>query len=357
MAKVTKKALEEALDTYASLVELYPDNEAYLRRYAKMLQTLGRKTTATLTLQHLHDVIAKRSPEEAKAFAKAHPEIGRILVDEMVFEEHDKHAIAGKMIYELLGGLWLKMNRKKRKEGQAICHANDLSDTLTIILEGNADAFVVQDDGTRILVEHLGALDIIGEHTFLHPQAMDIDVFVASESCVVATVPRKKLSAMVAENPHLETLLKQRARLRLHVRSLARNEVFQAMPLKLTKYLARKLTVRHFPANTLIYDLKKPAHGIDIVLKGEVCYLAQNKAGKKVMLPPLPPLSIAGDTSLHGGETTGMAELASKTPVSLAHIAYDDLINVSTAYPPLKEKLMQHADMQKVRMMQQVSNL
>jgi len=357
MAKVTKKELEKALDTYAALVEVYPDNEAYLRRYAKMLQTLGRETTATLTLQHLHDVIARRSPEEAKAFAREHPEIGRILVDEVVFEGHDKHAITGQIIHELLGKLWLKLHSKKLKEGQAVCRAEDLSDTLILVLEGDVDMFAVNQDGVRVLVEHLHAPDILGEHTFLHPHRMDIDAFVSSPECIIATIPRQKITTMVAENPHLEKMLKQRALFRTHVRALARNEVFQSMPLKLTHYLARKLTVRHFPANSLIYDLKQPAHGIDIVLKGEVCYLAENKQHEKVMLPPLPLLSIAGDTSLQGGETSGMAELVAKSAASLAHIAYDDLLNVSVAYPPLKEKLMQHADTQKVRMMQQVSQL
>lgn len=355
--KITKKELEKALDTYANLVEMYPDNESYLQRYAKMLQTLGREATATITLQHLHDLIAKRSPQEAKAFAKQHPQIGRILLDDTAFEDHDKHAIAGQIIHELTSKIWLKIHQKKLKEGQAICRAEDLSDTLTLMLEGNADVFAINSEGTRILVEHVSELDILGEHTFFKPSTMDIDVFVSSETAKVLRIPRKKILSMIAGSPHLEKMLTQRAIFRTHVHALARNDVFQTMPLKLTKYLARKLTIRHFAANTLIYDLKKPVHGIDIVIKGQVCYLAQNRHKKKMMLSALPPLSIAGDTSLHGGETTSMAELASKTDVSLAHIAFDDLLNVSVAYPPLKEKLMQHADMQKVKMMQQVSKL
>ena len=355
--KITKKELEKALDTYANLVEMYPDNESYLKRYAKMLQTLGREATATITLQHLHDIIAKRSPKEAKEFAKQYPQIGRILLDDTAFEDHDKHAIAGKIIYELTNKLWLKLHQKTLKEGQAVCHAEDLSDTLTLIVEGNADAFAINTQGTRILVEHVSEMDILGEHTYFKPSTMDIDVFVSSETAKVVEIPRKKVLAMIAGNPHLEKMLKQRAIFRTHVHALARNDVFQTMPLKLTKYLARKLTVRHFKANTLIYDLKKPVHGIDIVIKGHVCYLAHNRNKEKVMLSPLPPLSIAGDTSLRGGETTSMAELAAKTDASLAHIAFDDLLNVSVAYPPLKEKLMQHADQQKIKMMQEISRL
>ncbi|MDQ6981270.1 MAG: cyclic nucleotide-binding domain-containing protein [Ghiorsea sp.] len=356
-SKITKKELDKALDTYANLVEMYPDNESYLRRYAKMLQTLGREATATITLQHLHDIIAKRSSKEAKDFAKEHPQIGRILLDDTAFEDHDKHAIAGKIIHELLSKVWLKLHQKKLKEGQAVCRAQDLSDTLTLIIEGNADAFAINNEGTRILVEHVGELDILGEHTYFKPSPIGIDVFVSSETAKVVEIPRKKVLAMISSNPHLEKMLKQRALFRIHVHTLARNDVFQSMPLKLTKYLARKLTIRHFAANTLIYDLKKAVHGIDIVIKGQVCYLAQNRNKEKVMLSPLPPLSIAGDTSLHGGETTSMAELAAKTDVSLAHISFDDLLNVSVAYPPLKEKLIQHADMQKVIMMQEISKL
>ncbi|MDQ7001435.1 MAG: cyclic nucleotide-binding domain-containing protein [Ghiorsea sp.] len=354
---ITKKELDKALDTYANLVEMYPNNESYLHRYAKMLQTLGREATATITLQHLHHLIAKRSASEAKDFAKQHPQIGRILLDDTAFEDHDKHAIVGQIIHELTSKIWLKIYQRKLKEGQAICRAEDLSDTLTLMLEGNADIFTINSEGMRVLVEHVSELDILGEHTFLKPNTMDIDVFVSSESAKVVQIPRKKVLSMIAGNPHLEKTLTQRASFRRHVHTLARNDVFQSLPLKLTQYLARKLTIRHYAANTLIYDLKTPVHGIDIVIKGKVCYLAHNRLKAKVMLSPLPPLSIAGDTSLRGGKTTSMAELAAKTDVSLAHIAFDDLLNVSVAYPPLKEKLMQHADMQKVKMMQQVTKL
>ena len=355
--KITKKELEKALDTYANLVEMYPDNESYLQRYAKMLQTLGREATATITLQRLHDIIAKRSPKEAKEFAKQHPQIGRILLGDTAFEDHDKHAISGKIIHELLSKIWLKLHQKKLKEGQAVCRAENLSDTLTLIVEGNADVFAINNEGTRILVEHVGELDILGEHTYFKPSTMDIDVFVSSETAKVVVVPRTKVLEMIASNPYLEKMLKQRALFRTHVHTLARNSVFVTMPLKLTKYLARKLTVRHFAANTLIYDLKKAVNGVDIVIRGQACYLAQNRNKEKVMLSPLPSLSIAGDTSLHGGKTASMAELIAKTDVSLAHISFDDLLNVSVAYPPLKEKLMQHADMLKVKMMQEISNL
>jgi CRP-like cAMP-binding protein len=131
--------------------------------------------------------------------------------------------------------------------------------------------------------------------------------------------------------------------------------VFKTLSLKLAKYLARKLVLRQYNANSYIHRLEDPAQGIDLILAGQVCYLARNDKNEKVMLPPLPKLSVTGDTSLIGGNTPNMAELYAKSKAKLAHIPYEDILNVSVAFPPLKEQLMRHADAQKVSMMNAVS--
>jgi len=352
---VTKKDLDEALESYANLVEMYPDNEGYLQRYAQMLQTMGRDTTATVILQRLHDIISKRSSTEAHEFAKKHPQIGRILPTDEMFIKKDKHAIAGQIIYELLSKIWLKLHQKKLREGQVVCRSTDLNDSLTLVIEGKIDAYAVDSKQKLTLVETIGALDILGEHTIFKPGKMRVDAFCASPKAIIVQIPRKKMLSMMESNAYLSDLLSQRSLFRTNVHAIAGNPVFHVLPLKLSQHLARCITLRQYGAGSLICSLNKPSNGIDIILSGDACYIAANKNGQKFKLPPLPAKSLVGDLTLKGSKSTQIAEVIAHTKVNLAHIPFGDLLNVSVAFPPLKERLLKHADHQQIHIMQGIA--
>lgn len=342
--KVTQKKLEQALETYADLVEAFPDNEAYLQRYAEMLQALGRHATSTITLQYLHDVIALRSPEEAKAFAKQHPQIGRISLDE-IFDGEDKHIIAGKIIYELLGKVWIRLHQRRLKEGQVVCRSDQLSDSLILVLKGHVDIYAPDANNNRVLLENVGISDILGEQTYFLPNAMHFDAFASSDSATIVKVPRRKIEKMIAANAHLENMLKQRAQFRKHVRMVALHPIFKTLPLKLTKYLARYVTHHHFPEKSFILSLKENVTGIHLIVSGQASYLAEANTGKKLALTPLNPGTLVGNLLLQKNQPQGN-ELFAVSPVSTLFMPEAQLLNISTAFPPLMERLMQHAEQQ-----------
>ncbi|MDQ7004802.1 MAG: cyclic nucleotide-binding domain-containing protein [Ghiorsea sp.] len=165
---ITQKKIEQALETYANLIEVYPDNEDFLQQYADMLQSVGRETTATMILQHLHDVISQRSEKEAQTFAKKYPQIGRISLTE-IFDTQDAHRMTGKIIYELLGKLWLRIHQRKYNEGQAVCRSDQPSDALLLVLKGSVDMYAHDAKHNRIFLENVGTHDILGEQFFLVP--------------------------------------------------------------------------------------------------------------------------------------------------------------------------------------------
>ncbi|MDX8383880.1 MAG: cyclic nucleotide-binding domain-containing protein [Ghiorsea sp.] len=349
--EITKKELEQALDTYTDLVEMYPDNEAYLQRYADMLQTLGRDATATITLQHLHDIIAARSSNEASAFAKKYPQIGRIKLEDSNFEYKDKHAVAGQIIRDLLSKLWLCMHRKKLKDGAALYRIGEAGDSLSLVLDGSIDVYTVGAKDTRILLEKVNANDVVGEQMFVNPGKRVIDAF-ASGDCTIIHIPRKRLTQMVLDNPYLGKLLSLRATFRTQTRIITTNVAFQTLPLKLRLHIGRNLILNKYKADNMIHHLKQPIQGIDVILAGEACYLATLKSGKKIMLPPLNVGSLTGDVMLQGGKSTDIAELYAKSDVTIAHLTYEDMLNVSIAFPPLQERLQKHAETQRLRLMQ-----
>jgi len=346
--KVTKKKLEDALETYANLVEVYPDNEAYLQRYADMLQTLGREATATITLQHLHDVIAKRNPDEAADFARKYPQIGRISLEE-IFDAQDAHKVTGKIIAELLNNIWLKLHRKKLKAGQVVYQADELSDSLTLVIDGHIEVYARGKNSTRVLLERVGPFDILAEQTFFHPDQVSFDAYVESENAIIARVPRKKLEAMVSNNSHLANMLHLRASFRTNIRIIATHPIFNTLPLKLCKYLARNLNMKDYTANTMIHTLDKKTMDVSIILSGEASYLAKDGTGKKLKLPPLPVRSLVGNIRLQHEKDIQASELYANSNCKIAQIPYQHMLNISTAFPPLLERLTQHAEVQQQR--------
>ncbi|MDQ6989964.1 MAG: cyclic nucleotide-binding domain-containing protein [Mariprofundaceae bacterium] len=355
--KITKKDLEQALETYANLVELYPENEGYLQRYADMLQTLGREGTATITLQHLHDIIAERSEQEAIVFARKYPQIGRVQVEHEDFEFQDKHAVAGGVIHDALGSIWLRLHRKTLKEGQAVYRMGEAGDTLSLVLSGKVDVYTTGQNNARILLESVGSKDVVGEYMFMHPGKRVIDAFVASAKATVVEIPRQKLLKIIEKNPYLGQILAERSVFRNQVRVVTTNPVFQVLPLSLRMFLARAMELRTFKAGTLIHALDEKVGGMDMLLAGDACYLAQGRAGKKFMLPRLSLGSLTGDVTLKGGDTADIAELMAKTNVNIGHLPFAALINISAAFPPLKERLLKHANQHRLLMMKAFEKL
>ncbi len=356
MVKITKKKLEQALETYAGLVEAYPDNEAYLQRYADMLQMLGREATATITLQRLHDIIAKRSEKEAKAFAKKYPQIGRIALDE-IFDAQDSHMVAGKIIFELLGNIWLRLHQKKLKEGQAVCRMDEASDSLILVLKGHVELYAADSNGNRVLLENVGIYDILGEQTFFQPGQFGFDAFVSSETATIVKVPRKKIEAMLASNQHLGNMLNQRAKFRHHVRIVALHPIFKTLPLKLGKYLARHVAHKTFPEKSMIFNLQEQVDGIHIILEGKACYIAKNREGKKFALAPLKPNTLVGDLLLQGKKSAQNNELFAASQVTTLRMPHEHLLNISAAFPPLMERLVQYAEQQQQHIIHALSRI
>jgi CRP-like cAMP-binding protein len=301
-------------------------------------------------------VIAKRSEKEATAFAKKHPQIGRISLYE-TFDAQDSHSITGKIIFELLGNVWLRLHQKKLKEGQAVCRADDVSDSLILVTKGNVDVYAPDTNNNRVLLENVGIYDVMGEQTFFKTSPLGFDAFVSSESAAIVKVPRKKIASMLTNNQHLRNMLTQRARFRHHVRIVALHPIFKTLPLKLSKYLARHLSSKIFPEKSMIFSLQEQIDGVYIILSGKACYLAKNKQGKKFALSPLKLNSLVGDLLLHGKKSEQSNELFAASKVSIIRIPHEHLLNISTAFPPLMERLMQHAEQQQQQIIHSLSQI
>lgn len=343
--------LEQQEKVYADLTSIYPDNETYLRKYAEILLEAGKPSTATNTLKKLHDLLLKRAPDKASALAREFPQIGRINKSE---GERQGDIELGTILRESLGTLWIKLHQRRIKEGRRLYTIGDKGDSLALILDGEM-AVCIPGENATILLNLIGKDDIVGEACYLNPGERSANI-IANKDCTIVEVPRKKLLGYFIENPGAEKLLQDKADLRQMTSMLSANPLLQNIPLDMRKYMAGTAETDRYQPNTVIRQAGQQIDAVDMLVWGKASYMMRDKNNQYIQLGLFQTGELIGDTSALR-KATCPADIVANTEVLMAHIPLSSFTNVVEAYPPFKEKLMKHAESQRTKMMQMVSNI
>ncbi|MFQ5518455.1 MAG: cyclic nucleotide-binding domain-containing protein [Mariprofundus sp.] len=340
----------DQLQVYADLVQLYPDNEAYIKQYAELLLDEGKTSTATEMLRHLHTQLLKKGdPSKADALVKEFPLIGRIR----------KSSAAQNAIHALLPSstrnrLWLRLHQKSLREGQHLFHRGEMGDTLYLVCEGELAEFTRGAEGKPIMLNLIGPGDVIGEDKLLNPGTFKSDV-VANKDSVVVKLPRKKMTAALVSNPALKTSLQRKNDLRRMVAIISASSVLQQLPLNMRQNLAEESYVQKFAAGSTIYKAGEKLKHVDLIIQGEAAYQLQNSGGIK-QLKALKPGALIGETvAIH--DIGCPADMVTRNGVTMIHMPYATFINVVEAYPPLKKSLTSYAEKQRAQLMRKLNEL
>jgi CRP/FNR family transcriptional regulator, cyclic AMP receptor protein len=349
MAPEDKGNADQPLEVYADLVQIYPDNPSYLRRYAELLLEARRVTTATEVLRRLHQVLTEQHQEDkARALIREFPIIGKVIAPQETVEDPMMQIIEGN-----LGRLWALANQRKVREGHHVCREGEFGDTLFIVIKGEVAVFKKDERGRAILLNLIKDGDIVGEGAFLNPGPRGADV-VANKDSVVLELPRKKTMEFVLNHPQLQQDLETKAELRHMTGLLSVNGVLRDIPMHMRQHLAGEARIKHYPAKTMIHRAGEELSEVDMLLRGKAAYVMRNDAGKYTPLEPVRIGELIGDTSALF-KSSCPADLMALEPVSMAHIPYGAFKNVVEAYPPLREDLFRHAQAQRARFMRKVS--
>jgi len=346
------KELEQQEKVYADLVSIYPENEGYLRRYAEILLKLGQATTATVALKKLYSLLEKRSPKEAAALAREYPQIGQITKIEA---EQAGDSEFGDMLRNELGTLWIKLHQQRLKEGRSLYRRDEEGDSLALVIKGELAVCLPGRNNSTILLNLIGPGDIVGESCFLNPGLRSADI-VANKDSVIVEIPRNKLVAFLVENPGAEKLLEEKADFRQMTSMLSTNELLQNIPLDMRKFMAGTTRTERYKPNMLIRQAGEEMDAVDMLIWGKVSYMMQNKNGEYVRLGRFETGELVGDTSALR-KATCPADIVAESEALMAHIPLSSFTNVVEAYPPFKEKLLKHSQMQRTSIMQMVSRL
>ena len=342
----------EEIKVYADLVSIYPENEGYLRHYAGLLIKDGQVTTAADVLKRLHVLLGKHSPGEASALLQEFPQIGRVT---KVEAEQKGDTEFGEMLRETFGSIWIRLYQKRIKEGDYLYRTGDRGDRLTLVIDGEVAVFIPDNRGKVILHNLIGSNDVVGETCFLSPGIRNADV-IANKDSTIVELPRKKLLTYLIKNPFAEKLLEEKADFRQMTSWLSSHVLLQHIPLDMRKYMAGMTKIERYKPNALIQRAGQEVDAVDMVVRGDVSFMLNDQNNKYQPIGKIRPGELAGDISALS-KATCPADIVALSEALIAHIPLSSFTNVVEAYPPFKEKLLKHAQKQRAKLMQMITEM
>jgi len=344
------KALQEATNAYAGLVDIYPDNESYLQHYAELCLASNKQATALEVLQRLHSILKEKSPQTARELAIRYPQLGQVCAS--LHQEHNYDRLYPSL-YKGFGKLWILLHKRSLREGETLYRQGEEGDTLALILEGELAVFADDKHGKKILLNLIQQHDVVGEACFLNPGVRAASIVANSKSSIVE-LPRQKLLSYLIQNPDTQALLEGTAGFRHMLRLISNNSILKNIPMNLRQYMAQKTKFLHYSEKSIVHQAGASFDGISLIVTGKAYYTMKTKKGKSIKLESVPCGSLIGDASAVR-HATSPANLVTINELTVAHIPTKVFTTVVAAYPPLKETLTQHADEQRTRIMQTIS--
>jgi CRP-like cAMP-binding protein len=186
----------EPLVQALSLEALSLIHPANARRAAT--ETLQKGIDATSILAETAQAIAKilESPSESKPFTTLQKTLG-------LFETRFFHHININTLIEIAR----YCQQKNFVQGETICQAGDDSDELLIILDGQVDVIMKQDDGSLKVVNQCSRGETIGELGVLTQTSRSATVVVESAAASVLSLSDRDLDYLLNRNPLLSSTL------------------------------------------------------------------------------------------------------------------------------------------------------
>jgi len=337
------------LAVYADLAGLYPENVAYVQKYAELLMQAGQVTTGTEHLRRLHALlISKGDTRQAASLASKYPQIGRISASD------DNENFADLLPKSVFGKVWQLMNRETINEGQHLFHQGEQGDTVYLLLDGELAICMAGKNGRTVLLNLIHPGDIVGEGCLLDPGPRGADV-VANKKSHVVKLPRNKLLALMSEHEGLMAELQRKSDLRHMTGLLSTHPLLQNVPMEMRQFMARETRTARYAAKSLIHKAGEELEAVDMLIKGKAAFMLRVQGSGRV-IEHLQQGELVGDTTTLR-HATCPADLAALSDVLMAHIPYSAFKNVVEAYPPLKEGLAAHADRQRTHFMKKVSEM
>ncbi|MDX8390184.1 MAG: cyclic nucleotide-binding domain-containing protein [Mariprofundaceae bacterium] len=337
-----EKNSDDTEEAYAELINIYPDNPIYLRRYAELLIAAGKPATASETLQRLHALyIATGALSKAEALTRDFPQTGRITNLEAE-RKGDQRPFLKMIEGGLSTKLWLRMNKKELIEGEILFQSGDMGENLFLILEGEIAIVEKDNKGTPVFIESLKRGELAGVLCFLNSSPTRKGTAIANTPAVVIEISRKRLSSFLAEYPRLRKTLENSGEHIEMILRISSNPILQHSTLSARQFLAREAKIIHFGEGETVRMAGDKCDYIDVLAAGSTALVFSEPSGKMHQAGTLKTGAFIGDVS--GSDEGALpTDVVTLSDVTLVRIARSAIANIAEAHPALHESLLKHS--------------
>lgn len=319
--------LAQAEAMYAQLVEVYPNDVRFLRKYAEILEQEQKLSQARLAWERLHALLLGGGrKDEARELESRFPylkEQGQAMLP------HD----GGLLAYlddSLAQRLIRRMHEIRLRENEVLFHKGDAADAMYVVLHGR---LLVLDDAAKekpIVLNILEKGNIVGEMALLCGGMRSADV-VATSECRLLRLSKKDLLRLTQKAGGLDQKLMREAELRHRVTQISRNRLLARLPLADRRRLAEQATPCRVRAGERLCEGGALIQEVRLVTKGVADAVYTDHRGADHWLHDVQGGDLVGEQAILA-EAQYPTDVLASTPLEFLALPLDVLRDMFMAH-------------------------
>lgn len=254
---------------YASLLEVFPDDVRFLKRYGETLWKLEKRTKALQCLRRLHSIFLNTGEvDQARALEDKYP----MMVEKEASDSVPDHfsTFLDFAQESLLDQLVTKLKYCSLGKGEYLFRQGDHGDSMYVVLGGELSVFASeQGDDEPFFLSLLRCGDVVGEMAFFSQNPRSADVM-ANQTCQLLELSRSHVESLFQSHPELAKSLEKEVDVRCRMRHFSRNDILRQLPYELRRRIAEISRWSHFVSGEILDVESKLEKKISVLTKGSV---------------------------------------------------------------------------------------
>jgi CRP-like cAMP-binding protein len=355
--KASEEVIRRSEKMYAQLVEVYPTDHRFLRKYADILIKLDKPAQAEKVYEKLHALLlASGDKQGAREIEQIYPSFAG---DEGSDEPACEAGFLSFLDVGLMDRLVMRLKQRTLKEGSYLFRFGEQGESMFVVIEGSLAAMLPGgEDEKPVMLNLLKRGDVVGEMAMLRRGVRSADVVAASD-CKLFELERKSLVELMAQHGELESSMLEEAELRHRVTQISHNRILARLPLKDRRKLAKAARTLRAKHQHRIAEGGSLIQHVLLVTKGVADAVYENYRGESYLLHDLQAGDMLGMNALLG-EASHPADVVAATDMQLLELPLGMLRDYTGAYPWLRlqlEKLIETNMSKTMSMIERIRNV
>jgi len=336
MSGKAEKELLHKLALYSQMIDIYPSEPKYLRRYIELLLQLDREPEAHEKLRLLERLYEKGgNQQEAVSIKQLRQSLGADLTETI-------SPILSTVNPAVLSMLMRNAKRLQLKEGDYLIRQNDTDENMYIVINGELAVMVIYPRRSSPTMVHLlGEGEIVGEMAFLEGGARCASV-VANSSATVLELSQKRVLQCLLKYPEVGEMLRTESQCRRRLTIINGNRILERLPVEEKRHLAQGSSIRKYDPFKVVRRSGASQNWVGIMESGLIRIVAEDRSGKSHILEPIKPGDMIGEIGALREESVP-ADMVTVTDTMILQISMKTFQKAMANNPRVKNKLIDSA--------------